>query len=390
MTQPDRDAVAIVGGSAAGLFAARLLASHGRPVVVYEGAKSLRPAARTLIVTSRMRDLLGAPGEASIVNEIKRFELFANGHAATIELDRPDCVIERSTLIGSLAADAEAAGAELRFGHRLHDLQTNGSLLALSFQAGRRNGAESVHANTVIGADGAFSRVAQSTGWKPQPTVPLVQATVRWPAGEPIDTAKVWFVPDDTPYFFWLIPESRDRGVLGLIGEDGSEAGAALHRFLHKHALEPIEFQAARIPVYRGWAPVRRRLPGGDVYLVGDAGGHVKVTTVGGVVTGFRAAAGVVEQIVKGSSGELRSLRRELDVHRLIRWALHRFDQDDYVRVFQLLNPDACGVLTRYVRDQVNRLILKLCLSQPRLLLMACRGLLTRWTPLRRTDIPAV
>ena len=137
MMPPDRDGVAIVGGSAAGLFAARLLASHGRPAVVYESAESLRPAARTLIVTSRMRDLLGAAGDASIVNEIRRFELFANGHAATIELDRPDCVIERSTLIGSLATDAEAAGAELRFGHRLHDLQTNGSSLAVMTSADR-------------------------------------------------------------------------------------------------------------------------------------------------------------------------------------------------------------------------------------------------------------
>ena len=107
------DPVAVVGGSAAGLFAARLLASQGRSVHVYEGSDALRPAARTLIVTSAMRDLLGRSGEASIVNEIKRFELFANGTAATIELDRADCVIERSTLIRVLADEAQAAGLTL-------------------------------------------------------------------------------------------------------------------------------------------------------------------------------------------------------------------------------------------------------------------------------------
>lgn len=377
MTQSDSDDVAVIGGSAAGLFAARLLASHGRRVVVYEGAEALRPAARTLIVTSRMRDLLGPTGETSIVNEIKRFELFADGRVATIQLERPDFVIERSALIASLGAAAESAGARLVFGRRFQHLQTNGSSLALSFQASRTGRDESLHVRTVIGADGAFSRVARATGWCPQTTVPLVQATVRWPAGQPMDTAKVWFVPADTPYFFWLIPESADRGVLGLIGEDGARAATALHRFLRKHALDPIEFQAARIPLYRGWAPVRRRLAGGDVYLVGDAGGHVKVTTVGGVVTGFRAALGVVETIVSGSSGELRRLRLELDLHLLIRRVLHRFNQDDYVRVFDVLDAGARRLLSHYDRDQAKKLLVRLCLRRPNLLLMACRGLLT-------------
>jgi geranylgeranyl diphosphate/geranylgeranyl-bacteriochlorophyllide a reductase len=376
MTQPDRDAVAVVGGSAAGLFAARLLASRGRSVVVYESAESLRPSARTLIVTSRMRDLLGAPGEASIVNTITRFELFANGRVATVRLERPDFVIERSTLIASLAADAEKAGAQLVFGRRFRHLHTNGSSLALSFQAGRSGVEESLNARTVIGADGAFSRVARSTGWRPQPTVPLVQATVRWPAGEPSDTAKVWFVPDDTPYFFWLIPESPDRGVLGLIGEDGGGAAAALQRFLLKHAIEPIEFQAARVPVYRGWAPAHRRLRGGDVYLVGDAGGHVKVTTIGGIVTGFQAALGVVDKIVSGSGGELSRLRRELNAHLLIRRILHRFTQDDYVRMLDVLGPAAHTLLSQYDRDQATKLLLRLCLRSPNLLLTGLRGLL--------------
>src|SRR5947207_1658515 len=143
--------IAVVGGSAAGLFAARLLASHGRPVHVYEGTEALRPAARTLIVTSAMRDLLGPSGEMSIVNEIKRFELFANGTSASIELEQPDLVIERSTLIRSLAHEAEAAGARLMFGRRFRQLDVNGSSLSLSFD-GAQSG-EPVNVRTLIGAD---------------------------------------------------------------------------------------------------------------------------------------------------------------------------------------------------------------------------------------------
>ncbi len=71
------------------------------------------------------------------------------------------------------------------------------------------------------------------------------------------DTTRVWFVPDDTPYFYWLIPESRERGALGIIGEDGAETRRCLERFLEKRKLDPIEFQGARIPVYNRWIPVR-------------------------------------------------------------------------------------------------------------------------------------
>ena len=83
-----------------------------------------------------------------------------------------------------------------------------------------------------------------------------------------------------------------------------------LEQFLEKRKLDPIEFQGARIPVYKRWIPVRRKVGGASVYLVGDAAAQVKVSTVGGIVTGFRGAVGVAESILNG--GESRELRRLL------------------------------------------------------------------------------
>ncbi len=42
------------------------------------------------------------------------------------------------------------------------------------------------------------------------------------------------------------------------------------------------------MPYSRFLIPVRKRLPRGEVYLVGDAACHVKLTTVGGFVTGAK------------------------------------------------------------------------------------------------------
>jgi digeranylgeranylglycerophospholipid reductase len=371
--------VAIVGGSAAGLFTASLLARSKRPVRVFERAERLDPAARTLIVTDRVRNLLGPVAEGCVVNEIKRFELFTDGRSATIPLHRPDLVIERSRLIHGLAAEAESHGAVIELGRRFVSLEARGDGLELSVERGGAADMERVAASAVIGADGAQSRVAQAAGWRRQMTAPLIQAVVKLPAGMAADTVRVWFIPADTPYFYWLIPESPERGVVGLIGEDGQETRRCLEQFLDKRHFTPLAFQGARIPIYEGWVPVERKLGQGHVYLVGDAAGQVKVSTVGGVVTGFRGALGVSQAILNGGrSPELRSLRRELDLHLLIRRSMHRFQQADYSRLVDWMNDAMLRSLGSVSRDEAARVLWHICRSQPRLLLIGLRGLLTR------------
>jgi flavin-dependent dehydrogenase len=148
--------------------------------------------------------------------------------------------------------------------------------------------------------------------------------------------------------------------------------------------MSPIEFQGARIPVYTNWIPVRRRLGNGSVYLVGDAAAQVKVSTVGGTVTGFRGALGVAEAISNGGpSHELRALRRELNLHLLLRRSLHSFEQADYSRLVDLLNEPAKASLGEYSRDEAWKILWRVCLRQPRLLLLGLRGLMMRSHPLR-------
>ncbi|MCU1341289.1 MAG: hypothetical protein JWN92_712 [Candidatus Acidoferrum typicum] len=325
-----------------------------------------------------MRTLLGGVGESAVINEIRKFELFTDGRAAHVPLDRPDLIVERSKLIRGLAEQAQSHGAKVSFGNRFVSLESNGTGLRVGVERARDARTEELHADVVVGADGALSRVAQAAGWPRQPTVPLVQAIVRIPSDMSLDTVRVWFVPDDTPYFYWLIPESRERAVLGLIGEDGQETRRCLERFMDKRGFTPLGFQGARIPVYDRWTPVERRVGAGRVFLVGDAAGQVKVSTVGGIVTGFRGALGVSEAILNGGeSRELRSLRRELDLHLLIRRTIHQFKQADYSRLVDLMNASTRRSLSQYTRDEAGRVLWHIALSQPRLLLLGLRGLLS-------------
>jgi flavin-dependent dehydrogenase len=348
-------------------------------VRVLERAETLEPEARTLIVTHRMRTLLGRAAEGSVVNEIRRFELFTDGRAATITLQDPDLIIERRTLIQGLAAEAQRAGATIELGRRFHALHANGNGLAVEVERCADGSREEIRSDTVVGGDGATSRVARAAGWAPLETVSLAQAIVPLPKDMAPDTVRVWFVPQDTPYFYWLIPESSTRGALGVIGESGAETRKCLEQFLEKRKLEPIEFQGARIPVYKRWIPVRRKVGQGSVYLVGDAAAQVKVSTIGGIVTGFRGALGVAETILNGgASRELRTLRRELDFHLLVRRSLHHFQQEDYSRLVDLLNDPAKQALGESSRDEAWKMVWRVCLRQPRLVLAGLRGLLMR------------
>jgi len=369
------------------LLAAHLLTERGVGAQVFEGTEGLAPAPRTLIVTSRMRDLLGPLGGQAVVNEIRRFELFTDGRVATVPLQRPDLVIERATLIRGLAQQAEASGSRILLGRRFMSLEPTSRALTFTVVRGQGGALEEERARTVIGADGAFSQVACAAGWPGQSAVPLAQAVVGQPKDLRPDTTRVWFAPEETPYFYWLIPESPDRGVVGLIGEDGQATRQCLERFLERRGLEPLEFQGARIPLYTGWVPIHRQVGGGYVYLVGDAAAHVKVTTVGGIVTGFRGALGVAEAVLNGgSSHHFRVLRRELDLHLLIRRVLHQFTQREYSRLLDLLTIPAQRSLGSYTRDEAYKLLWRLCLGQPRLLLLGLRSLLTNGSFPRRRD----
>jgi flavin-dependent dehydrogenase len=378
-SRKNSQSVAVVGGSAAGLLTASLLARQGVPVRVFERIEALEHPERTLIVTHRMRNLLGAAGENSVVNEIKRFELFTDGRSATFELKDPDLIIERRALIQELAKEAQRSGATVELGRRFRGLQPNGRGLVLEVERCGDGTREEVHADTVVGGDGVCSRVARAAGWAPLETVPLVQAIVPLPKDMAADTTRVWFVPQDTPYFYWLIPQSKSRGALGVIGVNPADTRMHLENFLKKRGLAPIEFQGARIPVYKRWVPVRRQIGNGAVYLVGDAAAQVKVTTIGGTVTGFRGALGVAEAILNGGeSRELRALRRELDIHLILRRSLHDFQQEDYSRLVDLLNDPAKQSLGAYSRDEAWKILWRVCLSQPRLILLGLRGLLSR------------
>jgi len=384
--QRDSDAsngrVSVVGASIAGLFAAREMARSGLRVKVWEALSGLEHGARTLIVTPTWLGMLDFDPEPAILNHIQAFELISRRESVCIPLHEPDLVLERTRFLDLLSSKVLAAGGEVVFHRRLSALDRNGRGCLLHFSNGE--GGEPHESSYVLGADGVRSAVGRAVGRDSLRSVAIVQARVPLPADYPQHTARVWLDRTSTRFFYWLIPESSQEGVAGLIAENRRDAEKALDRFLGAHGLAALEYQAADVPVQR--AGVRSRWEGrnGRVLLTGDAAGHVKVTTVGGVVTGMRGGWAAARSLTLGTSyrDELRSLQQELSAHAMLRYVLDRFTDEDYDDLLRQLNRRGLRLLGDQSRDGMARVLWRLLLAQPRWLSLAARALV-------RDNVPA-
>jgi flavin-dependent dehydrogenase len=166
------------------------------------------------------------------------------------------------------------------------------------------------------------------------------------------------------------------------VGEKPDDTRRLLDRFLDRLDLQAIRYQGAQVamhhPSLRPWSKAGST----SVYLVGDAAGQVKVTSVGGTVTGLWGACAAVNAITKGTSytRELRSLKRELDVHWIIRWLLERLDNAGYDRLIECVTPSVRNFLSHRNRDQMMGGFWRLPFREPKLALLGMKLFFKRST----------
>lgn len=367
--------VVIVGASSSGLYAAELLAKAGKRVAVFERQPEIDPARRTYITTAHLKQFV-AEEEIAVLHRIRVMSIASLGASVDIPLNPPDWILDRNLLIKGLLARAQARGVEVFTHHRFLRFEEANGHTQLLFERDRRE--VRATAGAVIGADGLHSQVAKAARIPHPPSAPIVQAEIDLPPRWDPGVTRVWFDVHETRFFYWLIPESPERGVLGLVGEPASEPRRLLDRFLEKMGFQALRYQGARValhhPSLRPWG----RVGFVPVYLVGDAAGQVKVTTVGGTVTGIWGARAAASAILKGTSyaQEMRPLKRELDLHWYIRWLLDRLDNSGYERLIQSTTPAVRRFLSQRHRDQMMGGIWQLPFRAPWLLLLGLRLLL--------------
>ena len=259
--------VTIIGASISGLFSAYLLAREGVEVEVYERSDVLGWPPRTLIVTSKLNEVLDFVPEEAIINRVNYLELFSKSNSAKLELSEHDLVIEREKLIHLLASLAKEGGAKILLGHLFTGLARFGRKIVATIRQIETGEERSVSSDVLVGADGAFSAVC-TPSLNGHRLASLLQAKVMLHEGMDSKTCQVWFDPVRTKYFYWLIPEGGQRASVGLIADGAEEAEACLETFLHERSLEPLEFQSAPVPIHRFEHPFSLQKSNQNVFII--------------------------------------------------------------------------------------------------------------------------
>lgn len=364
----------VVGGSASGLRVAALLAAGGARVQVLERRAVIGDLERSWIVTDALNPVLGYDAGPAVVHRTGVMRVHAAGRHADVPLPRADLIVERARMLPLLRARAEAAGADIRTNARV-----TGTVPAVGgYRVEVEGGTAPILTRHLVGADGVSSGVARALGARPNQAVPVVQARVRLPADLDPDVTHVWFQTRRTRFFYWLIPESPETAVVGLIANGAGQTRGPLDAFLVEEGFQPLEYQGAMIPLHRPLRRISWRHGRARALLVGDAAAHVKVTTVGGLVSGLWGANAAARALLDGKSygRELRGLHAELHLHDLMRWALDRFTDADYGRLVDAIPGRLADALGSHNRDSVASAKWHILSARPGVLLLAARALL--------------
>ncbi len=345
--------VLVVGAGPAGSTAARTCAARGlRTVLLEEHAQVGRPVHCAGKLSAHAFARFGLPASLA-QNALRGVSLHApDGTAARVRRASADSyMVDRAALDRLLAEQAAAMGAEVITGARARtvsrvSLRAGGRPLSrgLRVEVDREGARLEITAALVIDAEGASPVLPAQLGLAPLPGfVHALQYDLEGVAIEQEDAPELYFGWDVAPGFFgWLVPTGQDRARLGVAVDPRWASRPAVHYLEALRTAHPAASTRVRnariVRRFGGRIPVRGRR--GPTYtdgmlVAGDAAGHVKATSGGGVYFAMQAgeiAGGAAAAYLGGARGALagyeRSWRaafgRELLFTRLVRRALNR------------------------------------------------------------------
>ena len=350
--------ISIIGAGPVGNYLAYLLAKEGKEVSVFEEHKKIgEPVQCTGITTEDLRKVIKVD-ESFVVNRLSKVKVFSKNEKVEIKLN--EIVLDRTKLDTYWGKRAEKEGAKFYLGYRFLDYKKK-----VKFQAGGK--IKEFETDILVGADGPFSRVYNLLNIKKREYFNGMQVTLNLDnEGAAFET---YFGNICPGFFTWVVPENKKKLRIGLAMK--TNPMEYFKKFLAfrvgKNYEKKIESsQHGLIPYYS-----KVRVQRDNIFLVGDAANHVKATTGGGLVPGFKAAGYLAEAIINNRDYNkcLRKLNFELWLSLRIRKALEGFSDSDYDKVLNLMkNEKVEELLYKYSRDEPFSLVWRLLIKEPRFL----------------------
>ena len=291
---PERRDVIVVGGGPAGLLAARDLAASGFSATVLEEHEVIGvPVHCTGVLGMDAFDELDLPRETILQTVHAARFISANGSSLVIDHERVRAaIIDRGSFDATLAANASAAGAEIRPGCRVRQIDVTSEGVSVATAGG------TMRARACVIACGANYRFNRRLGLGlPRLFVHSAQREVAFPDTDHVEVYLGRQIAAGG--FGWLVPfrrAGRSYARVGVMCESRPRAAfkeLAARIRTRFSAIPPWEEPRVKVlplaPVARTWST--------RVLAVGDAAGLVKPTTGGGIYFGLlsgRIAADVL------------------------------------------------------------------------------------------------
>jgi geranylgeranyl reductase len=329
--------VVVVGGGPSGATAATDLARQGRSVLLLDRAGRIKPCGGA--IPPKLIEEFEIP-DALLVAKIKSARMVS---PARCLVDMPIDggfvgMVDREHFDEWLRQRAASAGADLRRGTFERITRDEDGTAIVHYQARPADGFEapaavSVRARTVIGADGAMSRVARQCipGADRIRYVAAYHEIVRAPAADTDEFAAtrcdVYYQGKLSPDFYaWIFP----HGETASIGVGSANKGFSLRTAVDElremtglREMTTVRREGAPIPM----KPLPRWDDGRGVVLAGDAAGVVAPASGEGIyyaMAGGRYAAGAALEFLRtGDPKALRAARRNfMKAHGRVFWIL--------------------------------------------------------------------
>ncbi|MHA1959300.1 MAG: NAD(P)/FAD-dependent oxidoreductase [Candidatus Thorarchaeota archaeon] len=296
--------LAIAGTGPAGLMTADRATERGLSTVVLEKRNHVTDSLMGELVTDNALRLLRVRPDSEYIGN-KYTEIVGES------LDTGANIVVGKGLLGNaylfdegkcqeLMRDrAESNGAEFRYGARVKSvIKENGSVVGVKY-----NSDDEVRAKLTVGADGAFSRVSESAGFRSSVKKWLLSYGYRWKLtnckGVDPNVAYFYVGKDVGLGYLWLYPRSETEVNLGIGRVPSSktnwDALPPMQDVLRKYKNSHPETKDATIAEVNGGvvpcAGIIPRFTDAGVALCGNSAGQVSSIVGGGVTTCFHAGA---------------------------------------------------------------------------------------------------
>ena len=362
-----RAPVCIIGGGPVGGY----VAAHTEDSMLIEKKKFFgSPVRCTGVLTTAIESSIPYNElKASILNTITETIV----HVGTKHIQLPlsnNHIICNTTFEEQLIARAQDKGNTILSQHTYQGT-SQGKHRLKDIRTGKQ---KEVRAPLLVGADGPQSYVNTSHNIHTN-TQRYMGYQIRLKVPE--HDNKIHFYPNIGTYA-WFVPETDNIVRLGVCSKKNPQK--IFQSFRKQFKGVEIDKQAGFIPIHKPLTRTIKRGKHHKAILLGDAAGHVKNTTGGGIIPGIHAASQFTRDLER-YKGTPPGLARELYGHFLVHNILKSCSEQEW-HTIQDRALAHFSTLHRYSRDQILHMLPRFALDKDFFLITAqklFRGKLDLW-----------